>query len=76
MGPAAEWACLDSLFMCSFGSNALAKTAQDNHAADSKTGDGSQSQGFGELRIEVEEVIKKCGKGENNSEDVKQRRLT
>jgi hypothetical protein len=39
-----------------FQGDALAEAAQNNHAADAKTGDRSQSQRFGELRTEMHQV--------------------
>src|ERR1700730_4165846 len=60
--------------ICSFGSNAPAKAAQDDHAADAKTGDRTQSQGLSKLWTEVEQVVEERRQGKNNTQDVQQRR--
>ena len=58
----------------SFGSNALAKTAQDNYAAHGKTGDRSQSQSLCNLRVDVEQVAKERRQRKKNSQYVQPRR--
>ena len=57
-----------------FGGDALAEAAQNNHAADAKTGNRPQSERFGHLRTEMNQVAQKSNQSEEDSQDVQPRR--
>src|ERR1700690_2129654 len=62
--------------LSSLGSGALAKTAQNDHAADAEASDRPQGQRLRDLRAGVQQVGKERRQGEQNAEDVEPRRRT